>query len=126
MLANLGLSAMVSPLAGWIADRFNRRWVMLSSQTAAGLMWLLMALVASRVSLGVLDGFRIVRRSRVLQKLFLVSMLWDMSFGIGGTALPNTFVAIVLLQQQLYVWPGLAMVVASPTYSTDLNRNEGE
>jgi MFS family permease len=259
MLANLGLSALVSPIAGWIADRFNRRWVMLSSETAAGLMWLLMALVASRVSLavliglnlgaallnspfqsassaaipnlagpanldwanrmlasasgvalvigpfaggalagtlgargvyainaatflasavfvsvaqgdfggnaskhevsGLLDGFRVVRHSRVLQKLFLVSMLWDMSFGIclvadlpladffgagaigfalistvwgvgsiagsawlarrygegrehtglavgttlmaigiGGTALPNTFVAIVLLQ----------------------------
>jgi MFS family permease len=331
MLANLGLSALVSPLAGWIADRFDRRWVMLSSETAAGLMWLLMALVASRVSLsvlvglnlgaallnspfqstssaaipnlagpanldwanrilasaggialvvgpfaggalagtlgargvyainaatflasavfvavshgdfggrasthevsGLLEGFRIVRHSRVLQKLFLVSMLWDMSFGIcmvadlpladffgagaigfalistvwgvgsiagsawlarrygegrehtgmavgtalmaigiGGTVVPNTFVAIVLLQslgglgsglvrspwsgavqrssddrtrgrvfalstacdqgflmvgfvlagplgsrfgaQQLYVWPGLAMVVS--------------
>jgi MFS family permease len=182
MLANLGLSALVSPLAGWIADRFDRRWVMLSSETAAGFMWLLMALVSSHVSLaalvglnlaaallnspfqsassaaipnlagpahldwanrtlasaagvalvigpfaggalagtlgargvyainaatflasavfvylsqgdfggststheaaGLLEGFRIVRHSRVLQKLFLVSMLWDMSFGI--------------------------------------------
>jgi MFS family permease len=182
MLANLGLSALVSPVAGWIADRFNRRWVMLWSETAAGLMWLVMALVASHVSLGVLvglnlgaallnspfqsassaaipnlagpehldwsnrllasasgvalvigpfaggalagtlgvrgvyainastflisavlvylthgdfgggasehetagllEGWRIVRQSRVLQKLFLISMLWDMSFGI--------------------------------------------
>lgn len=29
-----------------------------------------------------LDGFRVVRHARELQKLFLVSMLWDMSFGV--------------------------------------------